>query len=562
MDEKNIRNLVKRFLEHKKKQDKEDQKIASNFFNTGYTFYDEGNNFYEKEDYQNAMKNFDEAIKNFNKAIELVSNNASYYNGIGKAYYKLGIIIKNFDEAIKNFDEAIKNFDEAIILNNNNASYWNSKGNVFYKLGLILNHQNKKIDAIKNFNKAIINYNEATDLDPNNASYLNNIGNAFSNQENYDAAFIYYYKAIELNPNYSYAFNNIGVTFVKKDLLKEAIESFNRAIELDSNYNLAIKNKKLSLKILDEFFINRKIPIKPSDDDYKKYQELKNEIKIDETIEPNYIIDFNSTLALHLNAKCDEDFKIVEEKFSSFINKYKKYKKNSSALENSLEEAKLYRKASEEKVKRLVGYLTFADILGWKGIWQKQNTDNGKINNIKKLLSIKNKIDKKFNKYGGNYNLNLISDTFVIYTRSLILSNELSKNLIEQCLEKGLLIRGATSYGECYNKDMVYVGQAVDEAASWHEKGEEIGIFYTSSARLSINLSDLELEKYHLKNDEVNTKNGKIKTYFINWYNETTEKKFYEIMIKEIIFPEISLKYFNTENRLKKILHSEEVEKK
>ena len=42
---------------------------------------------------------------------------------------------------------------------------------------------------------------------------------------------------------------------------------------------------------------------------------------------------------------------------------------------------------------------------------------------------------------------------------------------------KRSLIRGATSYGECYNKDMVYIGQAVDEAASWHEKGEEIWNF-------------------------------------------------------------------------------------
>jgi len=170
------------------------------------------------------------------------------------------------------------------------------------------------------------------------------------------------------------------------------------------------------------------------------------------------------------------------------------------------------------------------------------------------LLSIKNKIDKEFNKYGGNYNLNLISDTFVIYARSLILSNELSKKLIKLSLEEGLLIRGATSYGEYYNKDMVYVGQAVDEAASWHEKGEEIGIFYTSSARLSKNLSDDELEKNFLINNEVNTKIGKIKTYFINWYAKTTKKNFYKIMKKEIIFPEISSKYFNTEEKLNKYI--------
>ena len=203
-----------------------------------------------------------------------------------------------------------------------------------------------------------------------------------------------------------------------------------------------------------------------------------------------------------------------------------------------------------------MGYLTFADILGWKGIWQKQNTPNGKINYAECLFSIKNNLKNKFNNEQNFYNINLISDTFVIFSEDFKQSNELSKNLIEQCLEKGLLIRGATSYGECYNKDMVYVGQAVDEAASWHEKGEEIGIFYTSSAKLNMKLNDVELEKYFLINDEVNTKIGKIKTYFINWYNKTTEQNFYEIMKKEIIYPEISLKYFNTENRLNKILHS------
>ena len=97
---------------------------------------------------------------------------------------------------------------------------------------------------------------------------------------------------------------------------------------------------------------------------------------------------------------------------------------------------------------------------------------------------------------------------------------------------------------------MVYIGQAVDEAASWHEKGEEIGIFYTSSAKLSTNLSDNELEKYLLINDEVNTKIGKIKTYFINWYNKETKKDFYRIMKDEVISPDISSKYLNTEESI------------
>ena len=38
-------------------------------------------------------------------------------------------------------------------------------------------------------------------------------------------------------------------------------------------------------------------------------------------------------------------------------------------------------------------------------------------------------------------------------------------------------------------------------------------------------------------------------------------KKFLWNNEKEIIYPEISLKYFNTENRLNEILHPEEKEK-
>jgi tetratricopeptide repeat family protein len=548
-----IRNFTKNFVEYKKKKDKENKenkKIASNLFSKGNDFYDKGNDFYEKKDNQNAIENFKEAIKNFEEAIKLNSKNASYFYNSGKAYYKLGLISNNEN----NYQKAIENFEEAISLEPKNPSYFNNIGEAYYKLGLISNNKD-------NYQKAIENFEEAISLEPNNASYFNNIGNAFSNQENYDAAFIYYYKAIELNPNYSYAFNNIGVIFGKKDLFEEAIERFNRAIELDSNYSLAIENKKLSLEILNEFFINRKTSIKSSDIDYKKYQELKNEIRIDDSIEPEYYSKFNSTLALHLSSKTNKDFQEVKKKFSSFITNLKKIPNKSLTLENLLKEAELYKRASEENVKRLVGFLTFADILGWKGIWQKQNSDNGKIKNIKKLLSIRNRLNETSLEDQSFYDVNLISDTFVIYTRNSILSNQLSKKLIEFCLEEGLLIRGATSYGECYNKDMVYVGQAVDEAASWHEKGEEIGIFYTSSAKLNIKLNDVELEKYFLINGEVITKNGKIKTYFINWYNKTTEKNFYEIMKKEIIYPEISLKYFNTENRLNEILHLEEKEK-
>jgi len=494
MDEKERRNFVKSFLEYKKKQDKEVKKIASNFFRKGNKFYDNGNNFYEKEDYQKAIKDFDEAIK-------LNSKNASYFYKRGDAYYKLGIIYK--DMKGKNVD---KNADE-------------------------------------NFNRAITDYLEASCLEPKNASYHNSIGNAFSAQKNYDSAFIYYYTAIELNPDYSYAFNNIGVSFAKRDLFEEAIKKFNRAIKLDSNYSLAIKNRELSLKLNElKTHIN-----------LSEYNELKNEIRIDESIEPEYYSDFHSILALHLSSKTNKDFEKVKKKLSSFITNFKKTPNKSLILENLLKEAELYKIASEESTKRFVGYLIFADILGWKGVWKKFSLTEEKMGVVNKLLNIRNKIENEIKSQNSICSMNLISDTFIIYSQSFEMSKNLSKKLMELCLENELPIRGAISYGECYNRDTVYVGQAVDEAASWHDEGEEIGIFYTPSAKQEIINSDHDLPE-----DFIKLKSGEINTFFINWYNKETKKKFDKLFSKiDKSSIKVYLKYLNTEKKFDKYLKEE-----
>ena len=604
MDEKEKEELLKKIEEYSKKIE-EDFNNASNYYNRGFTYfllkkYEEAINDYNKAVELNPnnasyyfsrgsnyyfLNRYNEAIEDYSKAIELDPNNASYFNSRGVAYRDLENYqeaINNYDRAIeldpnnafyfnsrgdiyyyeKSYEKAIDDYDKAIKLDSSNASYYDNRGLAYDNLGeynKAINDYDRAIkldpnyafyyynrgfaySKLKKYKEAIEDYNKAIELDPNNASYFNSRGVAYNNLGEYSKAIDDYDKAIKLNPNYTFAYNNKGITFDNLGEFEEAITNYNKAIELDPSYKSAIENRNFSLKELENF--------------RKNNQKSRNNSKIDEISESKYQTDFNNAKALHLQGEIDDNFKKAEKEFSNFINKYKDSQNKSPALENLLTEAASYLVASKFKVKRFMGYLTFADILGWKGIWQKQNTPNGKINYAECLFSIKNSLKNKFNNEQNFYNINLISDTFVIFSEDFKQSNELSKNLIEQCLEKGLLIRGATSYGECYNKDMVYVGQAVDEAASWHEKGEEIGIFYTSSAKLNIKLNDVELEKYFLINDEVNTKIGKIKTYFINWYNKTTEQNFYEIMKKEIIYPEISLKYFNTENRLNKILHS------
>ena len=496
-------------------------KKAINDFNKAIDLNPNDNEFYDNRGHvYTDSKIFDKAINDYNKAIMLNPNNASHYNNRGIAY---------MDSKI--FDKAIHDFDKAIRLNPNNAHYYNNRGNAYFSL--------------ENFDKAIHDYDKAIRLNPNEDKFYYNKGNAYFNLENFDKAISNYNKAIDLNPNNASYYSNKGDAYYFLNNYKEAIENYNKAEELNPNRVLLLKEDALK-KLRNSKVSN-----------YNKKTILFKE---------NYQNNFDDALASHLNAKSDTDFKKAEEKFNSFMAKYNKsinkpkFQKEVAELKILLKEAELYEIASKEKVKRLKGYLTFADILGWKGIWQKQNTDDGKINNIKKLLLIKSTLEKEFREEEQLYNINLISDTFVIYTRSFELSNKLSRKLIELCLEKELLIRGATSYGECYNKDMVYIGQAVDEAASWHEKGEEIGIFYTSSAKLSIKekkLTNKNLKECYLKEGIINTKLRKIRTFFINWYNKKNEKNFYEIMKKEIIYPEFSIKYFNTEENIENYLYKE-----
>ncbi|MEJ6464842.1 tetratricopeptide repeat protein [Fusobacterium nucleatum] len=548
MDEKER----EKFLELYNRMIKENKKDASNFFRKGNKLYDNGNNFYEKEDYQNAIKNFDDAIKNFDDAIKLNSKNTSYFYKRGETYYKLGVISNNEND----YQNAIKDFDDAIKLNSKNASYFYKRGNAYYKLGIIYKDmKGKNVDknADENFNRAITDYLEASCLEPKNASYHNSIGKAFSNKGNYIGNFEDYYNALELNPNYSYAFNNIGVSFAKGDLFEEAIKKFNRAIKLDSNYSLAIENRELSLKILNEFFINRKTPINSSDVDYEKYNELKNKIRIDESIEPEYYSDFHSILALHLSSKTNKDFEKVKKKLSSFITNFKKIPNKSLILENLLKEAELYKIASEENTKRFVGYLIFADILGWKGVWKKFSLTEEKMGVVNRLLNIRNQLENEIKSQNSICSMNLISDTFIIYSQSFEMSKNLSKKLMALCLEKELPIRGAISYGECYNRDTVYVGPAVDEAVSWHDEGEEIGIFYTPSAKQEIINND-----YDLPEDFIKLKSGEINTFFINWYNKETKKKFDELFSKiDKSSIKVYLKYLNTEKKFDKYLKEE-----
>ena len=563
MDEKEKEELLKKIEEYTKKIEEEPNNDIY-YNNKGATF----NNLekYEKaiEDYSQAislnseepiyyynrgvafdnLEKYEKAIEDYSQAINLNSNNPSYYNSRGNIYYNL-----------KEYEKAIEDYYQAINLNSNNASYYNSRGNTFYNL--------------KEYEKAIEDYNKAIELESNNASYYNNRGDTYYNLKEYEKAIEDYNKVIELEPNDASYYNKRANTYYSLKKYEKAIEDCSQAINLEPNYlsytylakifytlkkyDNALENCNKAIELRSEFsvlFTNRgKV--------YSKQKKYKESIK-----------DYDKAIKLDANEEAKELKEIISnyldgnfKKTKESINSYrKKYKIRAEKYQTSIsfEELSSIKDFLENTQKKLEGYLTFADILGWKGIWKKQNSDEGKVDTLDTLLFIKSKLEEEFKDEKGNYKINLISDTYVVFAKNFQINNKLSKRLIELCLKNDLLIRGATSYGKFYNNDMVYIGQTVDEAASWHEMGEEIGIFYTSSAKLSIdeeNPIEYELKNSYLRKGTIKTKLGEIKTYYINWYNKETKKDFYRIMKDEVISPDISSKYLNTEKSMEKHLN-------
>ena len=464
-------------------------------------------------------------IEEYTEKIKRGPDNDTYY-------YNRGNTLNN----LKEYDKAIEDYNKVIELDPKHPFAYNNRGNSYYY---------KKL-----YDNAIKNYNKAIELNPNYAFAYNNRGLAFSSLENFDEAIKDFDKAIELNPNYAFAYNNRGLAFSSLGNFDEAIKDYNKAIELNPNYAFAYNNRGITFSSLGNFDEAIK--------DYNKAIELN----------PNYVSAYNNREFVDkiLKNNKSKDLKENIQQNNKIVDNIENSEEapilnENEEIQDSGENKSLTEDPKNDSSEELEeGYLIFADILGWKGIWKKYTSNKERIRIATKLLDIRDILKKEIKE--ENSSINLISDTFIVSSNNYEMSNKISKRLIEECLKNSFVIRGTISFGEYYNKDTVYIGPAVDEAASWHDVGEEIGIFYAPSARLSIKLKDKELKECHLINDEVFIKNRKIKTYFINWYSEENKKNFYNIMRNQIITPDISSKYFNTEEKLNKYVKDNIKEKK
>ncbi|MBC9785882.1 hypothetical protein H1S01_15455 [Heliobacterium chlorum] len=178
------------------------------------------------------------------------------------------------------------------------------------------------------------------------------------------------------------------------------------------------------------------------------------------------------------------------------------------------------------------GAVTLLDVLGWKGVWQRNP------NAIKDLKTLINDIsirardmvsEDRYKSANFQFMKNLkieiksISDTIALITYgkpedSLIFQALLSGMLITKSIKLGLPLRGATSWGKMISEDNIFVGPAIDEVASWYESVNWIGVIFTPSAlwRISDNLKIKNL----LIKQNVNVKSiGLFETYCVNWPN-------------------------------------------
>lgn len=211
------------------------------------------------------------------------------------------------------------------------------------------------------------------------------------------------------------------------------------------------------------------------------------------------------------------------------------------------------------------GVVTFLDVLGWKGIWQRKNDAINDLENLvksitKTLPEAERGISKK------QTSIMIVSDTIVIFTptesdnisKVIELHGKLCKEAIPLSIKKGIPLRGATSFGDVVlNKgNNIFAGKAIDEAAAWHDKSDWIGVFLTPSAEFIFNDSNSEFWVLYpppLKS------NIELETHSAQWILESDNTdKINEIKSDFIqlspIIPEIVLKFTNTLRFLKSII--------
>ncbi len=204
------------------------------------------------------------------------------------------------------------------------------------------------------------------------------------------------------------------------------------------------------------------------------------------------------------------------------------------------------------------GAVTFLDVLGWKGIWEKEIDALNILHSFVEMLNeksidITNQVASlECDTRGITTKVLSISDTIAIFTfgnpfHTIKIQSEICKMAVPESIKRKIPLRGAISFGEFSIKGNIMVGPAVDEAASWHESTDWIGVVLSPSAYFQL--------KDNFPNQIIKYSNIPFKKKIegldrcVNW--DFSKDELYELFNDMGPYvPEIAPKYLNTLNFL------------
>ena len=140
------------------------------------------------------------------------------------------------------------------------------------------------------------------------------------------------------------------------------------------------------------------------------------------------------------------------------------------------------------------GVVTFLDVLGWRGIWQRESEPLAALKTLMDLARSKMDKSRGRGELMDTGRVLCVSDTIVLVTytpeeaisAAIEVQGETAGVLLREGLRHGLPLRGATTYGRLSVADDEKLpsayGPAIDEAAAWYERCAWIGVHLTPSA--------------------------------------------------------------------------------
>ncbi len=186
------------------------------------------------------------------------------------------------------------------------------------------------------------------------------------------------------------------------------------------------------------------------------------------------------------------------------------------------------------------GCICMLDALGTKGVWN--NVDpNIFIKKIKLVIKSAKEIFKNIDLIFQNspqfssmkFKVSNFSDTIIItaqqrynydnfdYFSFLPIFAGLIGTIVAHGVLNEVFFRGAISHGEFIDRDSIFVGPAVDDAAIWHERADYIGVLLTQTAGLAVDsyskinsIADSFLLK---SNAPIKNIADSCKLYSVNW---------------------------------------------